>query len=64
MDKTLELDQQVIIGGDGGVQGTVVGVTHYAAVTGHQPNYCVRFRHPQTGLPCDEWYTRELLTPA
>lgn len=56
-----ELDQVVQIGSQR-INGTVVGITKYSAVTGYSTNYMVRYLHPQTYLPVEEWYTASLLT--
>ena len=51
-----KLKDKVAIG-DSPVVGEVIGKTEYADHTGYPDNYFVRFNHPQTGLPANEWYS-------
>ena len=61
MPKTFNVGDKVVIGNTQ-IVGEVIGKTEYAAHTGYQPNHCVRFDHPETGLPTDEWYVAHQLS--
>lgn len=59
----LALNDEVEIG-PSAVKGKIIGITHYAEDTGYQTNYFVRYLHPQTFLPVEDWFSKSLLHSA
>ncbi len=63
MPKTFNIGDKVVIGNTK-IVGEVIGKTEYAAHTGYQTNYFVRYLHPQTFLPVEDWFSKSLLHSA